>query len=109
VEIHKQLLRTPYTDPMSESFKKLVYVRYADDWIIGITGSKNDCVEILEKIRIFLKEELRLELSQSKTLITNANEDKALFLGTNIFRTKVQTRSGGLFGFNKRVGRSWSS
>ena len=64
---------------MDPSFNKLTYVRYADDWIIGIRGSKDDCITVLDKIKIFLKQELNLELSDSKTLITNAKEGKARF------------------------------
>lgn len=103
--IHKLLLKTPYYKQIDSSFKKLTYVRYADDWIIGVRGSKEDCRHILEKIKIFLKIDLKLNLSESKTLITNANEDKAMFLGTNIFRHRHQSFSSSQFGYAKRNGK----
>ena len=63
--------------------RKIVYVRYADDWLVGVYGSKQDCIEIKEKIRKFLEEELKLELSVDKTLITHSSE-KVRFLGYDI-------------------------
>jgi len=96
---------TPYYKAIDPSFNKITYVRYADDWILGVRGSKEDCKHILEKIRNFLKEDLNLNLSESKTLLTNANEDKALFLGTEIFRLRHQSFSSSQFGYIKRNGR----
>lgn len=63
------------------------YVRYADDWLLGFAGPKREAVEIKSKIRTFLRDELRLELSESKTLITHAATAAARFLGYEI---KVQ-------------------
>ncbi len=103
--IHKLLLKTPYYKAIDPSFKKITYVRYAYDWILGVRGSKEDCKHILEKIRIYLKEDLKLNLSDSKTLLTNANEDKALFLGTEIFRLRHQSFLSSQFGYIKRNGR----
>ena len=103
--IHKLHLKTPYYKAIDPSFKKITYVRYADDWILGVRGSKEDCKHILEKIKIFLKEYLKLNLSDSKTLLRNANEDKALFLETEIFRSRHQSFSSSQFGYIKRNGR----
>ena len=64
---------------------KLYYVRYADDWLLGIWGSKNDAIIIREKIEVFLKERLDLELSIEKTKITNASKEKVQFLGYDIY------------------------
>ena len=104
IKWHKLMLTVPSKDPLDPSFKKLVYVRYADDWILGVKGSKEECVEILDRIRIYLKEELKLNLSEEKTLITNANKEKALFLGTQIYRSRHQSFSRSLK-FTKRLGR----
>lgn len=104
LQLHKLLLKVPSKDPKDPNFKKLVYVRYADDWIIGIRGSRNDCVTILQEIKDFLKQNLDLELSEKKTLITNANNEKALFLGTKIFRSRHQTFSKNA-GFSRRIGK----
>ncbi len=79
----KQRFLVPDTDEMNDSFKRLKYVRYADDFLIGITGSKNDAKTIKEDIKNFLNEKLALELSDEKTLITHT-ENTAKFLGYDI-------------------------
>ena len=70
------------------------YVRYADDWIIGVYGPKSFALRLKNQIDPFLKT-LKLELSIEKTLITNARRDRALFLGTTVkihtSRNKNQT------------------
>ncbi|MBJ8113811.1 group II intron reverse transcriptase/maturase [Bacillus cereus group sp. N6] len=82
-------------DPMDNDYKRLQYVRYADDFIIGVIGSKNDAIEIKHDIASFLSNELRLTLSDEKTLITNSKK-KARFLGYDIAvrrdqNTKIKT------------------
>jgi group II intron reverse transcriptase/maturase len=72
-------------------FKKMEYIRYADDWIIGIRGSKDDCIELMSRISVFLKESLSLELSEKKTKITNAKDDHAEFLSVRIKRSAHET------------------
>lgn len=74
----------PSTDPMDTEYKRLQYVRYADDWICGVIGSKADAEKIKSDIKQFLSEELHLELSEEKTLITQA-KNKAKFLGFEVF------------------------
>lgn len=61
------------------------YVRYADDWIIGIWGSRKAALELKTNLKEFLRE-LKLTLSEEKTLVTNAKKDKARFLGIEIKR-----------------------
>jgi hypothetical protein len=77
---------TPAMDYNDPNFKKLMYVRYADDWVIGVRGSHSETMDILNKISEFCKE-IGLELSENKTKVTNLNKDSALFLGTKIFRS----------------------
>lgn len=76
--------KMPSRDPNDPNFRRLKYVRYADDWLIGFVGTKAEAQDIKQKITTFLQEQLKLELSQEKTLITHAREDKAHFLGYNI-------------------------
>lgn len=71
----------PYTKGLYNA--RLVYVRYADDWLCGVIGSKEDCKKIKEDFKNFLKEQLQLELSEEKTLITNAQKS-AKFLSYEI-------------------------
>ncbi|WP_052567831.1 group II intron reverse transcriptase/maturase [Ktedonobacter racemifer] len=63
-------------------FIRLKYLRYADDWIIGLCGSQKLAEEIKQEIKHFLKEALKLTLSEEKTRITNAKAEEAFFLGT---------------------------
>ena len=64
-----------------DSYRKLEYVRYADDFLLSFAGPKKEAEEIREHIKNFLEKELILELSVEKTLITHARKEKAKFLG----------------------------
>jgi len=86
-EIHQELRLIPSYDPLDPEYKKMVYVRYADDWIIGIRGSYQDAVQITNKIKKYLSSELGLKLSSEKTVITNIRTNKVLFLGVRFFKT----------------------
>ncbi len=79
-EARKAMLNTP---AKSQTDKMLKYVRYADDFIIGVNGSKQDCEEIKVMLSKFIAEKLKMELSEEKTLITHSN-DYARFLGYDI-------------------------
>ena len=70
--------------PNDPGFRRLYYVRYADDWIIAIRGTRTETIGILKSIREYLKETLKLDLSLEKTLVTNPRSESALFLGTQI-------------------------
>lgn len=69
------------------NFRRLRYMRYADDFLLGFIGPKKEADEIKNKLQTFLKTELRLDLSEEKTLITHARTHKARFLGYNISTT----------------------
>jgi nicotine oxidoreductase len=92
-ELMKTILQTPSKLDIDPKFKKMEYIRYADDWIIGVRGSLEDCKTLVEKIREFLKTELNLELSEKKTKITNAKKENAEFLSVRIKRSNHQTYS----------------
>lgn len=82
-KLHKEMGTVPATVAMDENFRRLKYVRYADDFLIGVIGSKEESIEIKEDIKVFLNEKLKLELSDEKTLITNTKQS-AKFLGYEI-------------------------
>ena len=84
-KIAKQLLQTKYSNFEDPSFKKLAYVRYADDWMVGIKGTKQEAEEIKNLLEKALSA-MGLTLNKTKTKITNINSDKLLFLGTVIYR-----------------------
>ena len=65
-------------------YRKLEYVRYADDFLLSFAGPKVEAEEIKEEIRKFLKDTLKLEMSKEKTLITHARDGQAKFLGYEI-------------------------
>lgn len=65
------------------SLKTSYYVRYADDWVI-LTDNKADAEKLKYKAKMFLKNTLKLELSEEKTLITNVTSDPIRFLGVEI-------------------------
>ena len=75
--------KVPASMDMDRDYKRLKYIRYADDFLIGVIGSKEDCRKMKEDFTIFMRDKLKLELSEEKTLITNAH-DSAKFLGYEI-------------------------
>lgn len=76
-KLRSQLLKTPCK---SQTDKEIKYVRYADDFIVGVRGSREDCEEIKRKLSCFIRDSLKMELSEEKTLITHSNT-YARFLG----------------------------
>jgi len=83
-DIRKQMKETPFGNPTDPNFRRLHYVRYADDFLLGFTGPKSEAEEIKQKIAEFLRRELKLEMSLEKTLITHALSGKARFLNYEI-------------------------
>lgn len=75
--------------PLDNSYKRVQYVRYADDFIIGVIGSKADAEQIKADVGNFLKEVLDLEMSDAKTKVTHTS-DKARFLGYDITVSRSQ-------------------
>ena len=66
------------------NFGRVFYVRYVDDFLIGVIGSKETCKKIREEIKIFLEKQLAMTLNIDKTRITHTTTEKALFLGYDI-------------------------
>lgn len=88
-KIEREIVNTPYGLNMDETFKRLKYVRYADDFLVGVIGSKAECVQIKANIAQFMSEQLHLELSDEKTLIIHA-QTPAKFLGYEVYVRKSQ-------------------
>jgi len=80
----KQQKQTPTYMTDDPNYRRLRYVRYADDFILGFAGPKSEADAIREELRTFLRDHLKLELSQDKTLITHAATETARFLGYEI-------------------------
>lgn len=80
----REMRKLPSMDQHDDGFVRLKYVRYADDWIVGIIGPRKLAEEIKGRIGQFLKSRLNLTLSQEKTRITHAGSEEADFLGYRI-------------------------
>ncbi|WP_030574523.1 reverse transcriptase/maturase family protein [Streptomyces aureocirculatus] len=82
--LRKQLHSMPSGDPRDPGYRRLRYVRYADDTLLGFAGPKAEAEEIKQRLAQFLREELELDMSPEKTLITHARTRAARFLGYDI-------------------------
>ena len=100
-EINQYLRTIPYVDPMDDGYKRLVYVRYADDFLIGVIGSKVDAKQVKADVGQFIRQQLLLELSQEKTLITHGS-DFAQFLSFQITTSTEQNSTRAKAGYIKR-------
>lgn len=83
-EANKELMSTPSA---LRTGKKLHYVRYAENWVVGVQGTKEDAYMLKEKIAVYLKTELAIELNQEKTKVTHIKDEPAYFLGFKIKAT----------------------
>jgi group II intron reverse transcriptase/maturase len=84
-ELMKKIFKTPMVDPMDSNFRRLMYVRYADDFVIFVTGTFNESKHIKNNVKEFIKTHCGLDLNDEKTLITNTRE-KFTFLGAEIVK-----------------------
>jgi len=91
-QLAKQRRTMPGNAPCDPGYRRLRYVRYADDFLLGFVGPKNEAEEIRQRLGDFLERNLKLTLSSEKTLITHANDGRAKFLGHEI----TVTREGNL-------------
>lgn len=82
--LRQQYRQMPSKDPMDPNFRRLRYVRYADDFLLGFCGPKAEAGEIKAQLAEFLTGELKLQLSEEKTLLTHARTGVATFLGYEI-------------------------
>jgi group II intron reverse transcriptase/maturase len=82
--LQKQLRRLPVGDPYDPGYRRLRYSRYADDHLLGFIGPKAEAEKIKAQLATFLRDDLKLELSAEKTLITHARSRAARYLGYEI-------------------------
>jgi hypothetical protein len=82
LELHRRGI--PSKDPEDPGYRRLKYTRYADDHILGYIGPKAEAEQIKARIAEFLRETLKLELNDAKTLVTHARTQRARFLGYDI-------------------------
>lgn len=96
----KQRMLSPSL-PLDDSYKRVQYVRYADDFIIGVIGSKADAEQIKQDVGQFLKDTLDLEMSDAKTKVTHTG-DRARFLGYDITVSRSQDLKMSAAGYKLR-------
>jgi group II intron reverse transcriptase/maturase len=82
--LRRELRRLGTVDEFDPGYRRLRYIRYADDFLLGFDGPKDEAEEIKGRLAEFLRDQLKLELSKEKTLITHAVSEKARFLGYDI-------------------------
>jgi len=80
----QQRRKLPSVKPQDPEYRRLSYVRYADDWLLGFAGPCSEAEDIKQRIKAWLREHLDLALSDEKTLITHATTQAARFLGYEI-------------------------
>jgi group II intron reverse transcriptase/maturase len=91
-ELRRQAQKLPSGIPNDPDYRRLRYVRYADDFLLGLIGPKAEAEDIKEEVATFLETELQLTLSAEKTLVTHATMERARFLGYEIGIMQSQTK-----------------
>jgi len=83
-QLRTQRRGIPRGDPDDPGYRRLRYIRYADDHLLGFTGPRAEAEQIKTRLAAFLHDDLKLELNQDKTLITHARTQAASFLGYQV-------------------------
>jgi hypothetical protein len=91
-DLTRQMRTLPPRDPMDPGYRRQRYSRYADDHLLGFTGPKAEAEQIKAEPATFLRETLRLDLNQDKTLISHARTQPARFPGYHIIVQHCDTR-----------------
>ena len=100
----RQRRAVPRGDPLDPGYRRLFYVRYADDHLLGFIGPKAEAEEIKAKLAAFLRETLALELNPAKTLVTHARSGAARFLGYDVTVQHCDTKlTGGCRSANGKI------
>ena len=120
--LRREYTKLPSKMSQDENFKRLWYVRYADDTLFGLIGTKAEAEAIKEEFGQFLNR-MKLEMSEKKTFVTHARSEKARFLNYELNYmeensetrmrkdgVKARTVNGGLwFGIPKDVIKTWKA
>lgn len=101
-ELRRSLRSMPYSDQMDNDYKRVFYIRYADDFLIGVIGDKADAEKVKKDVGDFICEKLNMEMSDEKTLVTHGH-DFARFLGYDVAITKGEYNKKTKNGHTQRV------
>lgn len=104
-EVQKLMRDTPSQIMKDPDYRRLSYIRYADDTLFGFAGTKEEAEEVKKEISEWLEKNLKLTLSPEKTLITHARTEKAHFLGYElcVMQKDYQLDSRGSRNSNGRI------
>ena len=102
-ELRKQRRGLPSKDPRDPGYRRLRYIRYADDHLLGFTGPRAEAEQVKARLAQFLREDLKLELNEDKTVITHGRTEAAAFLGYEITVQHSQDRPAVNGGIGLRV------
>jgi group II intron reverse transcriptase/maturase len=91
VRLRRAMRQIPSKDRFDPDYRRLRYVRYADDFLLGFAGPKREAEAIRTRLGEFVAHQLKLTLSPEKTLITHAGDAKATFLGYEITVSKAHS------------------
>ena len=96
-ELRRKLQAMPSVDPVHPNYRLLRYVRYADDFLLGFSGPRREADEVKRQIGEFLRDRLKLEMSETKTLVTHGRTGAARFLGyeVGVMHSDQKTRQAG--------------
>lgn len=83
-ELYRRRKGLSSSDPWDANYRRLVYVRYADDFVIGIIGTRDEAKSIMQQTAYFLRINLHLEIADEKSGIVHASEG-VRFLGYDIY------------------------
>jgi group II intron reverse transcriptase/maturase len=102
----KALMQTVRYPVFDNTFKTVQYNRYADDFVVGVIGSKADAEKIKQDIKAFLADKLKLTLSEEKTKVTHSS-DMIRYLGYDFIVSRSHDAKRDKNGILKRhwVGR----
>lgn len=83
-------LRFKLPSKIMDNFRRLKYIRYADDFVIGVTGNRREALQIMDEVKQFLNEQLDLEVSEEKSGLRHSSKGTK-FLGY-LFRNRTTSR-----------------
>ena len=83
-ELRRKMQAMPSVDPEDPNYRRLRYIRYADDFLLGFIGPRREANEVKRQIGEFLRNRLKLEMSETKTLVTHGRTGAARFLGYEV-------------------------
>lgn len=89
----------PSSDPFDPDYKRLRYCRFADDFLIGVTGSKVEAEAVMEKVKNFITTNLKLNLAEEKSNLVHAKKGSKfvgykvkIYTGRKLLRQKIGPR-----------------